>query len=281
MIQATVDDAVLPIFNDELIPTEFLVRFKTQASISSGSKLRPIFIIHGISGFATAMKKLAAKLTAPVYGLQCTADVSYSSLADLAEYWVERIRSIQKTGPYIIAGYSYGASMAFEIGTLLEEAGEMVTVVMFDGSPKYSLRYIELYRQKSDNISPERTFAMMFCQMIFINWDYSKVRTELDGIASLGLDYKHVAELVASKTKFAVDTVQSAALLFSTKLKHIIDYQPKRKLTAGKVILFKTTEDHGNLPADYGLSEVKLYESMRKNRKTKCRVILRPVEINW
>lgn len=224
------------------------------------------------------MKPLAAKLTAPFYGLQCSADVPLTSMTDLAEYYLRKIKNVQQTGPYIIAGYSFGAAVAFEMGTLLERAGERVTLVMIDGSPKYMSWAMRLFQQHANtandengdgdsSISQDTVIAMTFILMIFDtnNFDYAQTMKDLDDIATLDLKLKHVAEMVAQTTKFTADTVHLAAVSFSKKIKASINYKPKRKLTAASnAILFKTSDHDGNLSSDYGLSEVNLFRNVNK-----------------
>lgn len=255
----TTCDEIRPMFRDGLMPTESLVQFETQAQ-AGDSKARPIFAVHPIEGFANAFKRLAAKLSVPVYGLQCIATAPLTSLTDLAEFYINQIKSVQKTGPYIIVGYSFGASVAFEMGTLLENAGEKSTLVMLDGAPRYLFSRMELYQQQATDtsaMSKESAIAMAFYLMVFGNIQYVKMSKELDGIASLDLKLKHVSKSIAQKTKFPVDAVQLAAISFAKKMIFAHDHKPKRKLTDSNVILFKPNQNDMRRSHDYGLSEVK------------------------
>lgn len=59
-----------------------------------------------------------------LYGLQCTADAPLSSREDLAEYYAKQIKTAQPKGPYVIAGYSFGAPVAFVMVNHLESQNE-------------------------------------------------------------------------------------------------------------------------------------------------------------
>lgn len=255
-------DGTQVVFNDELMPTEVLVRLDSQAP--TDSKARPLFAVHAIEGFVTALKPLAAKLTVPVYGLQCTKDAPLTSLNDLAAYYIKQIKTVQKNGPYVIIGYSFGASVAFEMVSLLEKAGEKAALVMLDGSPKYVSWYTEAHQQRQEGgatNSQNEAFGLAYFGLVVANLDYVKTAKELDSLASLDLKLKRVAELIGQKTKFPADTVQLAAFTFFQKLKAAHLYKPERKLATSNVTLFKPTENYVKLAADYGLSEVNFNSS--------------------
>lgn len=255
------------------MPIECFVQLNSRTSLSDGSRTRPVFAVHSIEGIATVMKPLAAKLTAPVYGLQCSAEVPLTSMTELAEFYLRHIKRVQQTGPYIIVGYSFGASVAFEMGTLLEDAGEKVTLVMIDGSPEYMSWIIELFQQHAENentndrtISHDTVIALSFFVFVFDisnKFHYGQLLRDVDGLLTLDLKLKRVAEVIAQKTAFTVDAVHLAAISYSKKIKASIDYKPKRKLSAASnAILFKTSDNNENLSADYGLSEVNFFGNM-------------------
>ncbi|KAB0396042.1 hypothetical protein E2I00_012922, partial [Balaenoptera physalus] len=93
------------------------------------SSERPLFLVHPIEGSITVFHSLAAKLSIPTYGLQCTGGV-------------------QPEGPYRIAGYSYGACVAFEMCSQLQaqqSAGPTNnSLFLFDGSHTYVLAYTQV-----------------------------------------------------------------------------------------------------------------------------------------
>ena len=92
---------------------------------------------------------LAAQMNVPVYGLQCTYETPLNSIEDVATHYIKHIKSIQKTGPYIIAGYSYGGVIAFEITIQLEKLGETVRLALLDGSPSYVKQYTDGFTKRN------------------------------------------------------------------------------------------------------------------------------------
>lgn len=60
------------------------------------------------------------------------------SIQNLATYYVQCVRQTQPEGPYRIAGYSFGACVAFEMCAQLQEAHCPVEYLfLFDGSHSY------------------------------------------------------------------------------------------------------------------------------------------------
>lgn len=257
-IAAAMGDGTQVAFYDELMPTECLVKLETKATATT--KARPLFVVHAIEGFVTALKPLAAKLTVPVYGLQCTKEAPLTSLSDLAAFYIKQIKTVQKTGPYIIVGYSFGASVAFEMVSLLEKTGEKASLVMLDGSPKYVSWYTEAHQQRQEGgatDSQNEAFGLAYFGLVVANLDYVKTAKDLDGQATYDMKLKRIAELIGQKTKYTTDTAELAAATFFKKLKASHIYKPERKLTTSHVTLFKPTENYVKLAADYGLSEVR------------------------
>lgn len=240
------------------MPSECLVQL--QSSAPAGTKKQPLFVVHAIEGFVTALKPLAAKLSVPVWGLQCTADAPLTSIKDLATFYVKQIKTVQKTGPYTIAGYSFGASVAFEMVSVLEAAGEKATLVMLDGSPKYVSWYTETNKRRTDGGSTaaqDEAYSLAYFGMVLANLDYVKTAKELETIATFDARLQRVTELICEATKYPIDIVKTTTLTFYKKLLVAHTYKPERKVTSN-VTLIKPTENYVKLSTDYGLSEVNI-----------------------
>ncbi|MET9800380.1 beta-ketoacyl synthase N-terminal-like domain-containing protein [Streptomyces sp. NPDC006368] len=60
----------------------------------------------------------------------------HRSVRDLARLYTSLVREVQPQGPYLLSGYSFGGSVAFEMAAELERDGERVErVVMLDSHP--------------------------------------------------------------------------------------------------------------------------------------------------
>ncbi|NJI30055.1 hypothetical protein HBI98_23135, partial [Aeromonas veronii] len=137
-------------FSAELMPKECLVKLESAAPASK-SPARPVFVVHAIEGVITALIPLAKTLPVPVYGLQCVEAAPLESLVVLAGYYIKQIKTVQPRGPYTIVGYSFGASIAYEMVAQLEAAGEKCSLLLLDGSPRYVSWYTEAQKQRNAN----------------------------------------------------------------------------------------------------------------------------------
>ncbi|KAG5306378.1 FAS synthase, partial [Pseudoatta argentina] len=126
--------------SNEVLPKEVLVPLKTKSS--NGPIL---FIIHGIEGLVKPLEYVASELDRPCWGLQSIEQAPHETISELAEFYVNAIRKVQKKGPYHLAAYSYGTCVAIEMTLQLESAGENVILYLIDGS-------VAFVRQQCDMI---------------------------------------------------------------------------------------------------------------------------------
>jgi acyl transferase domain-containing protein/thioesterase domain-containing protein len=96
----------------------------------------PVFFIHGSRGNVLVFKAFADRmpLEQPVYALQA-AGVDGKMPPDqtidvMAERYLAAIRQVQPKGPYMLAGYSGGGVIAYEITRRLKSTNESVSMLM-------------------------------------------------------------------------------------------------------------------------------------------------------
>jgi thioesterase domain-containing protein len=100
--------------------------------IRTGGALPPLFCIHGIGGTSISYYHLTQHLSPsrPLYGLQHPGmyepESEPRSVEALASIYIQEIKSVQSSGPYLIAGWSFGGTIAFEIARQLESNGDQV-----------------------------------------------------------------------------------------------------------------------------------------------------------
>ncbi|MER7009384.1 thioesterase domain-containing protein, partial [Dactylosporangium sp. NPDC000555] len=94
-----------------------------------GGERPPLFLVHAVGGTVGPYLPLAGLLAAdrPCYGLQGSA--GDAGVPGLAAAYAEAIRTVQPRGPYHLAGWSFGGTVAVEIGRRLLAAGEPVAFV--------------------------------------------------------------------------------------------------------------------------------------------------------
>jgi acetoacetyl-CoA synthetase len=95
----------------------------------------PLFFVHGGAGGVQELFPLGklVRSTRPIYAIQARgldgADPPFDSLAQMASYYTDNIKDIQLRGPYLLAGYSFGGVVAFEMARQLRNAGEKVALL--------------------------------------------------------------------------------------------------------------------------------------------------------
>jgi len=93
---------------------------------------RPLFIVHGLAGDVLELRALAQLLRGdrPVIGLRARGldprSRAHQTVEEMAGAYVQHVRRQQPEGRYLLAGYSFGGLVAFEMARLLEQAGERV-----------------------------------------------------------------------------------------------------------------------------------------------------------
>ena len=107
-------------------------RVPTLVSLRPGTAGRPVFLTHTLNGDVLILRGLAFALETdrPVYRLQARGldpgEEPQTRVEEMAETYLEAIRSVQPDGPYTLVGYSFGGLVALEMGRQLRDAGERV-----------------------------------------------------------------------------------------------------------------------------------------------------------
>jgi acetoacetyl-CoA synthetase len=110
-------------------------------ALKSGSGT-PLFIASGLGGGPAEFFQLAKYVHSPnpVYGLQPKGIEGFEepskSIEDMSDFYLRAIRRFQPRGPYILAGYSLGGLVAFEMARNLRADGqEIALLIMLDSYP--------------------------------------------------------------------------------------------------------------------------------------------------
>jgi len=108
------------------------VAFKSLVELRKGTDKIPLYIVHGDGFNFLNFSQLAASLSPsqPVYAIQPLGmdgtGRSFDNMDEIARYYVSEIVRHDPSGPYALAGYSFGGFVAIEMKRLLEQAGKKV-----------------------------------------------------------------------------------------------------------------------------------------------------------
>ncbi|HEX5751715.1 MAG TPA: amino acid adenylation domain-containing protein, partial [Archangium sp.] len=101
-----------------------------------GDPRRPLFVVHPVGGTVIGYSELASQLgpKQPLYALESRGmDGSLpplTTIEEMATLYVEAIRTLQPSGPYLLGGWSMGGVIAYEMTQQLLRQGEQVEVLM-------------------------------------------------------------------------------------------------------------------------------------------------------
>ncbi len=208
----------------------------------------PLFCLPGANGHGFYFRDLAINLgnEQPVYGLETPGRDGLSPLPDSvaahASQLLTLLRQQQAKSPYILAGYSSGCAVAFEMADQLEQQGEEVSLMaIFDAGLVSHPEYIT---ERAD-----------------IDWIWQSIqRTEALKGVSLGLKYDDLAALpddqarwdLASEYLYRYNILpeHSTQYLLKTNMKvmkvltrNYANYQPHHRISA-PIVLFRAQEVH-------------------------------------
>jgi FkbH-like protein len=99
----------------------------------------PLFLLPGTAGHAMAFAQLAKLMNTQqrVIGMEMRPELEHNrrprTLQQIAAEFIGRMTAMQPSGPFLLAGWSFGGALAFEAAHQLHAAGrEVALVVLFD-----------------------------------------------------------------------------------------------------------------------------------------------------
>lgn len=125
----------------------------------------PLFCIHPAGGLSWCYMPLARYVPEDfrLYGLQARGLDGKTELADsvreMAQDYIEQIRTVQPCGPYYLLGGSFGATVAHETAVQLQARGEEVAaLIIADNYPSENDNYLPSERRvkRADGVSEKR-----------------------------------------------------------------------------------------------------------------------------
>ena len=131
-----------------------------------GKKCPIIFFCHPISGMIYCFESFLSNWKIPVniYGLQDPSisyeKPMYNSLMSMAESYLMAIKTVQPEGPYNLLGYSFGGTLLYEIGYMLQKNHQKVNFIalidgwcLFSEQQKNEQHFKKVFKTNHQNLS--------------------------------------------------------------------------------------------------------------------------------
>jgi thioesterase domain-containing protein/ubiquinone/menaquinone biosynthesis C-methylase UbiE len=201
---------------------------------------RPLFLVHPLAGLVFPYHELALHLgpDQPVYGLQSIGIAGEASpliqVEAMAEHYLAAIRRVQPEGPYQLAGWSFGGTLALEMAQQLQKGGESVALLAIIDTRLYSTRFARFWHGS----------RVFLTSMLPYLWPYIS-------------DYFHLQKAEpgaeTKPPKFKTSEYKRLLQVFQANVQADSRYKPQRY--PGQVTLFKTphqdsTWGWGDIAAD-------------------------------
>lgn len=127
---------------------------RSLVEIARGGDRPPLFCVHGAGGNVLNFRDLSWGLhhDQPFLALQARGidgtSRPHGSIEDMARAYIAEIRALRPRGPYLLAGYSGGGVVAFEMAQQLTAMGEEVPLLVFFDTfhPQMPIRTVPLSR---------------------------------------------------------------------------------------------------------------------------------------
>ena len=203
----------------------------------------PLFWVHPIAGVIFPYYELARLMgkERPVYGLQSVGiDGKQQPLTEMermAGQYIKAIQQVRPRGPYLLAGWSFGAILAFEIAVQLQQQKQQVSEVLLLDTPAMATGTVSSLRQIF------QIFPVVAREIWPYVFDYFKSPNATGEGQQIPSEKNRHREAIASSLSTVKTKLQGALALpkvFWANSKASIDYKPS--LYAGKIRLFCTEE---------------------------------------
>lgn len=208
--------------------------------VPSRSTKSPLFLVHALGGNVIGYQTLVRYLKdQPVYGLQAQGldgkQAPHTCVEDMASHYIQEIRTVQATGPYLLGGFSSGGTVAFEMARQLVAQGEQISLLaMFDTySPNLYINHPSQFRTLY-------TYLRTLYQLPLADkWNYLLAKADWFGSMLMGKQSSKY-DLWNDHT-FAEDAnPYNMEFIDALKQATMVDYLPSAY--SGRVTLFTTKE---------------------------------------
>ncbi|AZE58415.1 MULTISPECIES: amino acid adenylation domain-containing protein [Pseudomonas fluorescens group] len=195
---------------------------------TSGSRT-PLFLVHPLGGHVLCYLPLARALPAemPVYALQAAGSGQGStplqSIEEMATQYLVAVRRVQPQGPYVLAGWSFGGFVVYEMARQLRalDPHSVEQVIVLDS--------ITIDRDRFMGATDDALLQFFYWELVWFERSHEKV----DPLpAELSLDEKldHIVEAAISHGVLPEGTPRATVRrlydLFRANWRALMEYRP-------------------------------------------------------
>ncbi len=157
-----------------------------------GSDRTPFFLVAGMFGNVLNLRHLAHQIGAdrPFYGIQARGlfgdDPPHEDFVEMAQEYLEELRSVQPHGPYLLGGFSGGGIAAYEMAQQLRAEGEETSLLVMLDTPlphQPPLRVSDRVKIQMDHLREEGTSYVMSWARNRIAWEKERRRRAAGPVA--------------------------------------------------------------------------------------------------
>ena len=214
----------------------------------AGSRL-PLFLVHGGGGNVIAFRALSDVLgpDRPLFCLQAkglrAGEKPLETIEEMAEHYLESVRRVRPSGPYLLGGHSLGALVAYEMAQRLLARGEQVPLVALldHPGPDARLSSARQIRYHLRNLSTLGHRDRMEYVGNHLRWKLRSIRAGGRGPQPAGA--------AASSVREAAETPQRAGVrMMETSLRAMDRYRVRP--FPGSLTLFRARQGEPRILAD-------------------------------
>jgi len=264
----------------------------------------PVYLIHGAGLHILMFQTLAANMDKdqPIYGLQARGLNGEAKPLDrieaMAAHYISEILEQNPDGPYILAGYSFGGLIAFEMAKQLQAMGKEIAMLgVFDtvirghlaagdGTKSYYDQMKELSRKVGWNLStiaknpiPNLKYKTHVLKRRYKRWLWGRTHDEKKEVENTEADHLSLVDRMnhIAFNSYKVNPYDGPIHLFRAKEKRFyledFEFLGWKPFAKGGIVIKEVPGDHLNLfdrknGPEFAKVLQKCLDELAKNRNT-------------
>jgi fengycin family lipopeptide synthetase D/gramicidin S synthase 2/tyrocidine synthetase-3 len=189
------------------------------------TRAKHLFFVHDgsgeVEGYVEFCRCLDAELDLNCWGIQADKPENYApqnvTIEEIAARYIKKIKTLQPRGPYFIAGWSIGGTIAFEMAGQLEQMNEEIAFLALIDSPPPSPHAGSMeHVQKISRFTPES--EKKFIEKYLSDED---IKNQLENVSDIQDTWAFIVDYLKSK-HFDINIIKTVIKVYEA---HVVpDY---------------------------------------------------------